>query len=166
MKTLLTAGLCLFLVALAEAAGQDGAMSKGELIKRDYDALSGTFRLASGVVDGKPVSEEVRRKTVLVTDHNKFTVSTGDEAGTSAQGTFTIDPTKMPKTVDSLQGSGPDKGKTALGIYEIIDQNRKRACWAPVGQPRPTEFESKPGSGRILQVWERTGPVGQSEGSK
>ena len=126
-----------------------------ELITRDYERLTGTFQLVSGVIDGKPVAEDIRKETKLVTDMNKFTVSTGGQAGTSGAGTFTIDPTKSPKTVDSLQATGPDKGKTVLGIYEIIDDNHKRACWAPVGRPRPTAFTSEPGSGHILQVWER-----------
>jgi len=137
------------------AGSKDSQMNKKQLIAQDYASLTGTFRLVSGVVDGKRVPEDVCRKTVLVTDHNRFTVSTGAEAGTSARGTFTIDPTKTPKTADSLQASGADKGKTLLGIYEIIDQDHKRACWAPVGKPRPTDFSSKPGSGHILQVWER-----------
>jgi uncharacterized protein (TIGR03067 family) len=101
------------------------------------------------------VPEDVRRQTKLVTDMNKFSVSDGGEAGTSAAGTFKIDPTKSPKTADSLQAMGPDKGKTVLGVYEIIDDNHKRACWAPVGKPRPAAFTSEPGSGHILQVWER-----------
>lgn len=84
-------------------------------------------------------------------------MSTGDEAGTSARGTFTIDPAKTPKTADSLQADGPDKGKTLLGIYEIIDETpHKRACWALLGKPRPKTFSSEAGTGHILQVWERT----------
>ena len=155
MKLFLSlAFLCLGTAGIF-AGANDSAMNKEQLITRDYESLTGTFRLVSGVVDGKPVPEDVRRKTVLVTDHNRFSVSTGGEAGTSAHGTFTIDPTKRPKTADSLQESGPDKGKTMLGIYEIIDQNRKRACWAPAGKPRPRAFSSEPGSGQILQVWER-----------
>ncbi|MBA3882698.1 MAG: TIGR03067 domain-containing protein [Chthoniobacterales bacterium] len=126
-----------------------------DLIQQDYTRLSGTFRMTSGVIDGKEVTDEVRRQTVLITDHDKFTVSDRGTAGTSGEGTFTIDPTKSPKTADSVQGTGPDKGKTLLGIYEIIDDNHKRACWAPVGKPRPTSFSSEPGSGHILQVWER-----------
>jgi hypothetical protein len=46
-----------------------------------------------------------------------------------------------------------------LGIYEIVDATHKRACWGPPGGPRPTEFESRPGSRRILQYWEKIGPV-------
>jgi uncharacterized protein (TIGR03067 family) len=137
------------------AADNPSDMAKEELIRQDYERLTGTFSLVSGVVNGKPVPEEVRKKTILITDHNKFTVSTGDEAGTSSRGTFVIDPTQTPKRADSLQADGPDKGKTVLGIYEIIDDNHKRACWAPVGQPRPTAFSSEPGSGHILQLWER-----------
>ena len=155
MKGFALVVLFLFSMVPWVSGDDDTKMTKEELIKLDYERLTGTFRLVSGTVDGKPVPDDVRNKTVLVTDHDKFTVSTGDEAGTSAEGTFTIDPTKTPKTADSLQGSGPDKGKTVLGIYEIVDGNHKRACWAPVGQPRPTEFSSEPGSGRILQVWER-----------
>ena len=132
--------------------------SMQELIDTDYQRLSGTWILSSGVVDGQPVPEDVGKKTKLVTSRDKFTLTTGSETGTSSEGTFTIDPTKNPKTVDSLQGAGPDKGKTLLGIYEIIDDNHKRACWAPAGKPRPAEFTSSPGSGHILQVWERVAP--------
>src|SRR5437588_13042381 len=117
--------------------------------------VTGTLTTIDGSVDSNPLPKEVRNKTNLVTKHNTFTDSTGDEAGTSSGGTFTTDPTQTPKTVDSLQADGPDKGKTVLGIYEIIDANHKRACWAPVGQPRPTAFSSEPGSGHIFQVWER-----------
>jgi len=117
--------------------------SREEAIKRDYERLTGTWRLTSAVKDGKG---------------DKFTISGDPALGTSGAGTFTIDATKNPKTVDSLQSEGPDAGKTALGIYEIIDDNTKRACWAPPGKERPTEFTSKPGSGHLLQVWKREKP--------
>src|SRR5438094_4393556 len=141
MESRISKGLLLLLSTTALiAADNQSDMTKEELIRQDYERLTGTFSLVSGVVDGKPVPEEVRKKTILVTDHDKFTVSTGDEAGTSSGGTFTIDPTRTPKTVDSLQAGGPDEGKTVLGIYEIIDANHKRACWARGRQPRPTAF--------------------------
>jgi uncharacterized protein (TIGR03067 family) len=129
--------------------------SMQELIDNDYRRLSGAWTLSYGEVDGKPVPEAIRAQTKLITDRDKFSLSTGAQTGTSEEGTFTIDPTKKPKTVDSVQGTGPDKGKTFLGIYEIIDDNHKRACWAPAGKPRPNDFTSPPGSGHILQVWER-----------
>jgi uncharacterized protein (TIGR03067 family) len=90
-----------------------------------------------------------------VNEKTSDTIPTPTGTPTRQLVTFTIDPTKSPKTADSLQTTGADKGKTLLGIYEIIDDNHKRACWAPVGKPRPTAFTSEPGSSRILQVWER-----------
>ena len=143
------------LLAVAPIGAAVSDVSMEELIKKDYERLTGTFQLVSGVIDRKEVPEDVRRQTKLVTTTDKFTVSAGGQAGTSGAGTFKIDPTKSPKTADSLQTEGPDNGKTLLGIYEIIDDNHKRACWAPVGKPRPTAFTSEPGSGHILQVWER-----------
>jgi len=142
-------------VSLATATIWATGNSMDQLIDTDYQRLSGSWVLSYGVVDGQPVAEEVRKQTRLITDRDKFTLSTGAQTGTSEDGTFTIDPTKSPKTVDSVQASGPDKGKTFLGIYEIIDDNHKRACWAPAGKSRPTDFTSTAGSGHILQVWER-----------
>ena len=49
---------------------------------------------------------------------------------------------------------GPAKGKPMLGIYQIDDKVYK-VCFALPGKPRPTEFSSTPGSGYILQSWQR-----------
>ncbi len=129
--------------------------SKEDAVKRDYERLTGIWNLVSAVKDGKEVPEDEVKNTRLITKGDKFTILGDPALGTSGAGTFTIDPTKNPKTVDSLQSEGPDAGKTVLGIYEIIDDNNKRACWAPPGQPRPTAFISQPGSGHLLQVWRR-----------
>ncbi len=58
--------------------------SMEEQIEQDYTRLSGTFRVLSGIIDGKEVPDAVRQQTVLVTDRNKFTVSDRGSAGTSA----------------------------------------------------------------------------------
>ena len=142
------------LTAIAVALGgpSDG---KADLVKKDYARLSGTWRLASAIEDGKQVPRADLERTKLITDGNKFTIEGDIKLGTSASGTFKIDPTQTPKAVDSIQSTGPDAGKTILGIYEIIDDNHKRACWAAPGKPRPSEFTSPPGSGRLLQNWTR-----------
>src|SRR6184192_3772481 len=78
MESRISKGVLLLLLlstAALIAADNPSDMAKEELIRQDYERLTGTFSLVSGVVDGKPVPEEVRRKTILVTDHDKFTVS-------------------------------------------------------------------------------------------
>jgi hypothetical protein len=52
-----------------------------------------------------------------------------------------------------------ETGQPAQVIFEIIDDTHKRACWGPPGGSRPTGFEAPPGSRRILQYWEKIGPV-------
>src|SRR5438445_13652216 len=105
MESRISKGVLLLLSTTALiAADNQSDMTKEELIRQDYERLTGTFSLVSGVVDGKPVPEEVRKKTILVTDHNQVTVSTGDEARTSSGGTFMIDRTRTRKTVGPLQG--------------------------------------------------------------
>jgi uncharacterized protein (TIGR03067 family) len=146
------------LVALAASLFTPADAAKDEAIKKDYERLAGTWRLVSAVEDGKKVPEEEAKKTRLVTKGDTFTILGDTGLGTSPAGTFTIDPTKRPKTVDSVQSKGPQKGKTVLGIYEIIDTDTKRACWAPPGKERPTAFTSEPGSGHLLQVWKRVKP--------
>ena len=108
--------LLLAVSSLICATNSAAETSMDQLIDTDYRRLSGTWILSSGIVDGQPVPEEIRKKTRLITTRDKFTLSTGAQTGTSEDGTFTIDPTKNPKTVDSVQGSGPDKGKTILGM--------------------------------------------------
>ena len=120
-------------------------------IQKDYEALTGRWQLVKSIVDGKPVPEAAVRQTVLITDHDEFRFPADAGVGTAPLGKFTIDPTTHPKQVDSTALGGPDKGKITKGIYEIIDANNKRACWGKPGGPRPTEFESEPGSGRTLQ---------------
>jgi hypothetical protein len=69
-----------------------------------------------------------------------------------------INPNTTPKQVDSVADGGPNAGQVSHGIYEIPDLIHQRACFGPPGGPRPTEFKSSPGSGRILQYWKKIGP--------
>jgi uncharacterized protein (TIGR03067 family) len=130
-----------------------------EAARRDYDRLSGTWRLVRAVVNGTPVPEPQVKQTILITDGNTFRFPQAAGVGTHPAGTFTINPSTVPPQVDSLATGGATAGQLTLGIYEIIDDTHKRACWGPPGGPRPTAFESPPGSGRILQYWEKIGPV-------
>jgi uncharacterized protein (TIGR03067 family) len=126
---------------------------------RDYQELSGTWQLIRAVVNGRSVPESQLRKTILITDGNTFRFPKASGLGTHPAGTFTVKGNTRPKQVDSIGPGGPHAGQVRRGIYEILGANQYRACWSPPGGPRPTEFASTPGSGRILQYWKKTGPV-------
>jgi uncharacterized protein (TIGR03067 family) len=151
MKPAILALLAAVACAVGGAAQTNDA--KAAAIRADYDALTGTWQLVRSVVDGKPVPEDEVKKTVLITDHDEFRFPADAGVGTAPLGKFTIDPFNKPKQVDSTSFSGPEKGQVSLGIYEVIDANNKRACWAKPGRPRPTSFESASGSGWTVQYW-------------
>jgi uncharacterized protein (TIGR03067 family) len=135
------------------------SMAQSAAARTDYELLSGTWQLTRGVVNGKPVPASVLRNTILITDHNTFRFPKASGVGTHPAGSFTVNPRTRPKQVDSIAAGGPQAGQLTRGIYEILDANHKRACWGSPGGPRPTEFKSPPGSGRILQYWKKIGPV-------
>ncbi len=136
-----------------------GSMAQSAAAQREYELLSGTWRLTRGVVNGKPVPASVLRNAILITDHNTFRFPKASGVGTHPAGSFTVKPNTRPKQVDSIAAGGPQVGQPTRGIYEILDANHKRACWGPPGGPRPTEFKSLPGSGQILQYWKKIGSV-------
>jgi uncharacterized protein (TIGR03067 family) len=143
------AGLVVLALAVASGCASTDRDAR-EAATRDYERLSGTWQLTRAVVDGVPVSERELQQTILVTDGNTFRFLRDAGVGTHPAGSFTINP---------VAAGGANAGQVTLGIYEIIDAKHKRACWGPPGGPRPTEFESRRGSRRILQYWEKIGPV-------
>lgn len=153
------AGGLVVVIAACATGGPGGSSTPSAAAQRDYQRLSGTWQLTRGVVNGELVPANVARNTILITDHNTFRFPKASGVGTHPAGTFTVNPNTRPKQVDSIAEGGPHAGQLTRGIYEIIDANHKRACWSPPGGPRPTEFASPPGSGRILQYWKKIGPV-------
>jgi uncharacterized protein (TIGR03067 family) len=133
---------------IAAGAPQD------EAAKQDMKQFEGTWRTVSVEREGKPAPPEAIGQGRLVLDGNKFTFTF---AGETTRGTYQVDPTKKPKALDILPMDGPDKGKTVLGIYELEGAMHK-TCLAAPGQPRPTSFTSKPGSGNTLYVMKREKP--------
>jgi uncharacterized protein (TIGR03067 family) len=76
------------------------------------------------------------------------------------KGTFRIDPTRNPKSVDWTDTIGEDAGKTLLAIY-ALQEDRLIFCAAYPGLERPTEFRTRPG--QVLRVFQRAGtPVSQA----
>jgi RNA polymerase sigma factor (sigma-70 family) len=76
--------------------------------------------------------------------------------GPDERGPFTIDPDKAPKRIDFRTGAKDSVNR--LGIYSL-DGDKLTICFSSVTPPqerfRPTEFTVKPGTGRVLLVYER-----------
>jgi len=138
--------LLLLAVGLLLAAGD----AKDE-VKKELARFEGTWKLVSLETEQNKLTEEALKHLQLKLEGDKFT--TFDE-GRESHGTFKIDPTKKPKTIDITLTDGPMKGKTMVGIYELEGDTYK-LCADILGKNRPTEFAIKPGSGHVLEVLKR-----------
>jgi uncharacterized protein (TIGR03067 family) len=141
--------LCGVLLVLASAALASGADDKKDnAANEELRKFEGTWALVSLEIDGKP-AERPFDKVVIKDD--KATFSLGDKV--IVEVTFSVDPTKNPKTMDATTTSGPDKGKKTFCIYELDGDNLK-VCM-PEGEQRPKELSAKEGSKCSLFVWKR-----------
>ncbi len=118
--------------------------------KTDLDRFQGTWHLVMAMQDGNALPEEKVKQTTIVFKGDTFRFPGSAEYATSKSGTIKLDETKTPKEMDAIS----TEKEVMLGIY-AVEENGYKVCFAPVGNPRPTEFSSTPGSGYILQSWAR-----------
>jgi uncharacterized protein (TIGR03067 family) len=143
------AGILAFGTFLAGAGTWAGA--DDEAIQRELKKFEGTWVMASGENDGKPLAADVVKKARLVIQGERHTVKVGND---TYVGTHKLDPNKSPKTIDVKDTDGPFKGKTLKGIYELTDE-AFRICIAPPDKDRPTEFTTKSGTGMLMHEWKK-----------
>ena len=118
--------------------------------KKDQEALQGTWRPVSSEQDGKDQTDEAKDHT-LTFEKDTFTVKKGDEV--RIKGTFKVDPSKKPKTIDMTVtegGKDEDKGKEIHGIYELDGDTLKWCTSRPGNKERPKEFSTKEGGDDML----------------
>jgi uncharacterized protein (TIGR03067 family) len=108
------------------------------------------WRLLALVVDGK--SLPVAQGSVLTVEGDRYSFAVH---GTVYQkGISIVDESKSPRESDVTITQGKGKGDTILQISKIED-DILIACQGKTGAPRPTRFQSLPGSGDTLSVWIR-----------
>jgi uncharacterized protein (TIGR03067 family) len=123
---------------------------KARAVKKELQALMGTWRLISREVDGKKIGEEQFKGVILTHDAaGQFSVRHGGKVFVEA--TVRLDPIKKPKAIDVSFTGGESKGKTVLGIYEI-EGDTFRVCHARPEGERPTAFSTRARSGHTLIV--------------
>jgi uncharacterized protein (TIGR03067 family) len=124
---------------------------KAEAIRAELKRFEGTWKFESMVFDGKPVPEDGLKDSRMTIEGDRFTTK-GNE---SAKGTFTVDPTVRPKTIDIAIKTKDGGSVKILGLY-TLEGDTYTICSGYPGKPRPTEFAA--GSGRGLQVMKREKP--------
>ena len=134
---------------LLVAAGvpQDAAVEK------ELEQLQGTWQMVSHEMNGRP--DDALKGATRVVEGDRFTIKKGDEILRSA--TMKLDPTKEPRWIDITFTEGSETGKVRRGIY-VLEGDLQTICYGDLGEERPTEFVSKPGTGHRLVVFKRVKP--------
>ncbi len=127
------------------------------LVQSELAKFQGTWKQIAYERDGvtEPHDDEQGWQPRTTFVDNAFVVTVAD-GSTPIRGTFALDPTRQPKTVDYTDTFGVDAGKTFLAIY-YFEGDRLVFCAAEAGQARPTAFKTERGQVLRVHVREREG---------
>jgi uncharacterized protein (TIGR03067 family) len=149
----------LWLIGVSFLAAAD---SKQEEVAKELEKLEGKWRFVAIVSEGKDIPEDVVKAARLTISGKRFTLRMNTDTQT---GIINLNPSAYPKTIEVTYNSGPERGKKALGIYEL-EYNKLKVCMGIVGATRPTKFVSKPQSGHVLETLmrEKSSPNRSNQG--
>lgn len=143
--TTLTVAFALF----ANAADKD---SNAERYTYPQDGL---WKPISAALAGSKVPKSALSAITLRISGANYEVSVMGEKQPD-RGTHMLDDRTTPKRITITSTSGPNKGKTFLGIYEVTDTNSFRACYDLSGVAFPAKFESTIENAHYLVEYRRS----------
>ena len=118
---------------------------------QDLDLLQGAWTVTALEVDGQSMSADMLEEARIVIQGARFT---SNGMGAEYGGTVELDASAKPRRIDMKFDSGPEKGNTNRGIYEL-DGDTWKLCLNTLGGQRPAKFGSAPGSGIAVETLTR-----------
>jgi len=129
---------------------------KAEAVPAKHD-LRGRWKVVTMIRDGVEYPAPAAMPVQLYTGSVKGVMETFGSVGYGAE--YTVNNKTAPMQIDySRPQVGTKPPVLQLSIYRI-DGDRLTTCTGAEGKERPTEFESTPGSGRILSIMKWDGPM-------
>jgi uncharacterized protein (TIGR03067 family) len=122
-------GLPAFLFALASVGS--AADPKEEAVKKELKALDGTWNVVGA------------DKVQVVISNGKYKEMVGGKEVES--GTFTVGPSKTPKTMDIMILDGEGKGMMQLAVYELKGDDLRMVFAKPGIKDRPKDLTGEGG---------------------
>jgi uncharacterized protein (TIGR03067 family) len=120
---------------------------------QSQNSLKGTWQVLAAQRNARIASDMQDHQ--LTFSGNRFDIRS--QGGVLYQGTFQVDASKKPATIDFRHTAGKAKGQTWRGIYEL-DGDTLKICdnAADVSKPRPSAFVSE--EGQVLVDFKRAKP--------
>ena len=118
------------------------------------DPQDGVWKPIAAVLGGAKLPQPALDAITLTISGTNYEVSVAGEKEPD-KGTRILDESTTPKRITLKSTSGPNKGKTFLGIYEMKDANSVRVCYDLSGTEFPKEFKAPKGTQLYLVGYRR-----------
>jgi uncharacterized protein (TIGR03067 family) len=132
-------------VLLTAVCGNEGTRQEGKV-------LEGRWSVKSVVRNRNDLPAERLKDLQAVFQDRRFMFQQGEKQ--LSKGTFRLDPSKTPRTIDLLTIDADGTEKTTLAIYELTE-DALRICGAQPGEERPGEFAAMDSTGHTLTTFQR-----------
>jgi uncharacterized protein (TIGR03067 family) len=129
-----------------------GILAADDTKKDDAEAIKGKWKAVSISMGGEPQADELVKNFTLNFESKDYTNSVGDMV---EEGSYSIDSTKSPKTIDFDIKKGPDEGKKQLGVYKLDGDKLTFVVSAAGSTDRPKSLTVEKGSELFEFVLER-----------
>jgi uncharacterized protein (TIGR03067 family) len=122
-------------------------------------SLQSRWRAVYSEVEGEmtPINDF----SALVLEHtgNAFTVTS--KGVVVDEGTFSVDVTATPHELVYIYSKGAPRflGAPRRGIFQV-EGNTLKLCMSPIGHAAPAQFNTRPNSQVVFNVWQRTDAKG------
>jgi len=114
-------------------------------------SVEGDWAPVKAELAGQPMPETVLKTIQLNLYKGKYNVLV---AGQPDKGTYSLDVSTKPKSMDIKGTEGPNTGRSFPAIYELEGETL-RICYDLSGKQRPAEFKSLPGTRLYLVTYKR-----------
>ncbi len=125
--------------------------SVGDAAQEEHKTLDGVWVVESVLRDPREQDPDRGKGIRCIVSGTKVVAKLPGNDKPAGTLIIKIDPTVEPKAMDLRPEGEKD---TVFAIYERNGDTLK-VCWSPLGEKRPEELTSKPGSGHTLVVLKR-----------
>jgi uncharacterized protein (TIGR03067 family) len=121
--------------------------------KDDAESFKGNWSIVSMKMDGRSAPEDLVKNFRCRFEEKTYNNTIASDV--VEEGSYTIDASKTPRTIDFDIKKGHDEGKKQLGIYKLEGDKLTLVLTEPGSTTRPKSFKAEAGDSLVEVVLQR-----------